>query len=252
MRPLISIITVTYNAQDTILHTLESVAAQSCKQYEHVIIDGASSDRTLQIVSDFDNEDRIKLISEPDKGTYDAMNKGITHSSGDYLIFLNSGDKFHSPHTLQHVVDAILENNYPGIVYGQTDLVDYEGRYLGPRHLQAPEHLTIDSFKQGMVVCHQAFVVLRRITHFYNLKYKFSSDYEWCILALQHSHHNIYLPETLIDYLSEGLTTKNHKSSLRERFSIMSTYYGFFPTLWRHVGFAFRYVRRRKKAVNTQ
>lgn len=252
MRPLFSIITVTYNAQDTILRTLKSADRQTCRLYEHLIMDGASSDSTLQIVNGFANQDRIRLFSQPDKGTYDAMNKGIANANGDYLIFLNAGDKFHSDDTLQRIADAIMANDYPGIVYGQTDLVDNDGRYLGPRHLQAPEKLTIDSFKQGMLVCHQAFVVLRRIAFFYNTDYRYSADYEWCILALQHSRRNVYVPETLIDYLSEGITTKNHRKSLRERFCIMSKYYGFFPTLWRHAGFAFRYIKRRKKAANIQ
>lgn len=252
MRPLFTIVTVTYNAQETIKKTLSSVSRQTCRLYEHLIVDGASSDHTLQIIRDFDNQDRLVLISEPDKGIYDAMNKGIANAQGDYLIFLNSGDKFHSPDTLQHIADAIALHDNPGIVYGQTDIVDSEGRYLGPRHLIAPENLTIDSFKHGMVVCHQAFVVLRRIAMFYNTKYKFSADYEWCILALQHSRKNVYLPETLIDYLSEGMTTRNHKASLQERFKIMSTYYGFFPTICRHISFAMRYMRRRKTAVNSQ
>lgn len=252
MRPLFTIITVTYNAQDTIRRTLDSVARQTCTNYEHLIVDGVSTDDTLSIIRKHDNQHRLALVSEPDHGIYDAMNKGIARAHGDYLIFMNSGDKFHSDDALQHIADAISQHNYPGIVYGQTDIVDNEGRYLGPRHLIAPEKLTIESFRHGMVVCHQAFVVLRRIAHFYNLKYKFSADYEWCILALQHSRCNVYVPETLVDYLSEGMTTKNHRASLRGRFAIMSTYYGFFPALWRHVGFAMRYVRRRKKAVNIQ
>lgn len=252
MRPLFTIITVTYNAQDTILRTLDSVARQTCPLYEHLIMDGASTDSTLQIIKDFTRNDRIRLYSEPDRGTYDAMNKGISHALGDYLIFLNAGDKFHSDHTLQRIADCIMAHDYPGIVYGQTDIVDNDGRYLGPRHLCAPEHLTIDSFRQGMLVCHQAFVVLKQIAFFYNIKYKYSADYEWCILALQHSRHNAYVPETIIDYLSEGLTTKNHRKSLYERFRIMCTYYGFFPTVWHHAGFALRYIRRRKNAVNPQ
>lgn len=252
MRPLFSIITVTYNAQDTIQRTLLSVSEQTCQLYQHLIIDGASTDATLQLVRDFPGQDKIVLLSEPDNGTYDAMNKGIAAAKGDYLIFLNAGDKFHSPDTLQRIADAIFRNDYPGIVYGQTDIVDNQGKYLGPRHLRAPEVLTLKSFKDGMVVCHQAFVVLRQIAGFYNLRYKYSSDYEWCILSLQHSKRNVYIPDVLIDYLSEGLTTKNLKRSLQERFSIMCTYFGLFPTLWRHIGFALRYLRRRKSAANCQ
>lgn len=119
---------------------------------------------------------------------------------------------------MQLIADAIKANNDPGIVYGQTNIVDNEGNYIGPRHLLAPEKLTLKSFANGMLVCHQAFIAVRKIAGFYSLDYRFSSDYEWCIRCLQHSRKNVGLGDTvLIDYLSEGLTTRNHSSSLRER-----------------------------------
>lgn len=251
MAPLFSIITVTYNASDTIERTLRSVDAQSCRLFEHIIVDGASSDDTLQIVERCMSEHTI-VVSERDSGIYDAMNKGISLASGDYLIFLNSGDKFHSPDTLQVMADAILNNDYPGIVYGQTDIVDNDGKYLGPRHLRAPERLTYNSFAEGMVVCHQAMAVYNRIVVPYNLRYKYSADYEWCIICLQHSKRNVYIPQVIIDYLNEGTTTSHHKASLKERFRIMCHYYGTFPTLLRHVGFLFRYLSRRNNASNIQ
>ncbi len=251
MDPLFSIITVTYNAGNTLARTIHSVASQSCTLYEHIIMDGVSTDNTLSIAQELEH-DRLRIVSSPDKGIYDAMNKGIAEARGDYLIFLNSGDKLHGADTLQTIADAILENDYPGIVYGQTDIVDNDGKYLGPRHLRAPEELSLNSFRNGMVVCHQAFVVLRRITDFYNLRYKYSADYEWCIICLQHSRRNVYLAETLIDYLNEGATTSHMRRSLMERFMIMCTYFGVIPTIWRHLGFAFRYLARRGKAANVQ
>lgn len=249
--PLFSIITVCYNAEATIARTLGSVAEQSCRLYEHIIKDGASKDSTLDIVESMAT-DRTVLISDADKGIYDAMNQALAIAKGDYVIFLNAGDKFHSPDTLQHFADAILANDYPGIVYGQTDLVDNQGLRLGPRHLVAPPVLTLESFKDGMVVCHQAFAALRRFTPFYNLDYKYSADYEWCIQCLQHSRHNVYLPEVVVDYLSEGVTTAHHSESLKERLRIMCTYYGTVPTILRHIKFAFRYLKRRRTAANSQ
>lgn len=251
MDPLFSIITVTYNAGNTIARTINSVASQSCTLYEHLIMDGASTDGTLGITQELEH-DKLRVISAPDHGIYDAMNKGISEARGDYLIFLNAGDKFHSTDTLQLIADAILKNDYPGIVYGQTDIVDDHGNYIGPRHLQAPEELTLKSFRNGMVVCHQAFVVLRRIADFYNLKYKYAADYEWCIICLQHSRSNVYLNVTIIDYLNEGETTRHMRKSLTERFLIMCTYFGVLPTIWRHIGFAFRYLARRRSASNIQ
>lgn len=245
MNPLFSIITVTYNAADTVETTMCSVAEQSCTLFEHIVQDGASTDSTLDIVRRHALE-QTQVHSTPDEGLYDAMNKALAIAQGDYVIFLNAGDRFHTPDTLQRIADAIMAHDYPGIVYGQTDIVDKTGRRLADRHLTAPEELTLDSFAEGMVVCHQAFVVLRRITSLFSRKYRFSADYEWCIHCLQHSHHNVYVPAVLVDYLNEGVTTANRRHSLIERFRIMCRYYGVLPTVWRHFGFATRYLRRRR------
>jgi len=245
MEPLFSIITVSFNAESTIERTIESIDSQTFGDYEHLIVDGASKDNTLKIVARHTNNKR-SIISEPDKGIYDAMNKGICHTSGKYLIFLNSGDKFHTVDTLAIIAKTIEDNNLPGIVYGQTDIVDNKGCRIGPRHLSAPEELSLKSFAKGMLVCHQAFVALRRITGGYNLRFKFSADYDWCIRCLQHSHRNVGLTDTvLIDYLNEGATTQNRFKSLMERFRIMSYYYGFIPTAARHVSFIFRALKRK-------
>ena len=245
--PLFSIITATYNAADTVGRTLASVDAQTFSDYEHIVVDGASADGTTGLVNAAENPAR-RMISEPDRGLYDAMNKGIATATGRYLIFLNAGDKFHSPDTLKLLADAVAREDSPGIVYGQTLIVDDAGRTVGERHLRAPAELTLKSFARGMLVCHQAFVPLRRIAGFYNLKYRYSADYEWCIRCLQHSRKNVGLTDTyLVDYLSEGLTTRHRLPSLMERFRIMSYYYGFFSTVCRHFGFVVRALRRRLK-----
>ena len=243
LRPLFSIITVTYNAQDTLPVTLSSVAKQTCELYEHIIVDGASTDQTLSVLSGFSNP-RLHVMSGHDNGIYDAMNKGLAEAKGDYVIFLNAGDSFHSPDTLQHIADTIMEEDYPGVVYGQTDIVDAEGRRLGPRHLQAPERLTLKDFADGMVVCHQAFVALRRITDPYDLHYCYSADYEWCILVLQHARRTVGMNEVIVDYLNEGTTTRHRRESLWERYRIMCYYYGTLPTILRHVKFFFRSFRK--------
>lgn len=243
--PLFTIITATFNAADTLARTIDSVDSQLCRDYEHLIIDGASSDNTLAIAEATENPLR-KIYSEPDKGLYDAMNKGISKAVGKYLIFLNAGDKFHSTQTLQLLAEAAGSENAPGIIYGQTIIVDDRGRNPRPRHLQAPRELTLGAFADGMLVCHQSFVALRKITGFYNLRYRFSADYEWCIRCLQHSRRNVFIDhEPLTDYLDGGLTTRNRWRSLRERFAIMCTYYGTFATILRHFRFAARAVKRK-------
>lgn len=244
MNPLFSIITVTYNAAATLPPTLKSVKEQTCRLYEYIIIDGASKDETVRLANESGIQS-LNLISEPDRGLYDAMNKGLGVANGDYVIFLNAGDSFHSKDTLQQIADAIMDNDYPGIVYGQTQIVDSARNRIGDRHLTAPSVLTLDSFKNGMVVCHQAFIVLRKLVDNYDTRYRYSADYEWCIRCLQRSHRNYYVDGLLIDYLSEGMTTAHHKASLIERFRIMSHYYGLLPTVVRHFKFFFRNLKRR-------
>lgn len=249
VKPLFSIITVTYNAASTLPPTIASVMEQTCDLYEMIVVDGASTDGTLDLLRECTHAN-LRWISEPDKGIYDAMNKGIAMAEGEYVIFLNAGDRFASAETLQLLADAAMDDDFPGIIYGQTDIVDSDGRVLGPRHLRAPEVLTLDSFKDGMTVCHQAFVTLRKITGFYNLDYRFSADYDWCIRCLQHSRRNHYVDETIIHYLSEGMTTANMKASLRERFNIMCRYFGTLPTMWRHLKFLKRYINRRSSSAS--
>lgn len=252
--PLVSIITVTYNAESTIAATMKSVADQTAADYEHIIMDGVSTDRTLELAEQ-DATDRTRIISSPDMGIYDAMNKALGEARGRYVLFLNAGDQFADQDTLQRYINAVLSHDYPGVVYGQTMLIDSRGSVIGPRHLRAPVDLTYDSFRDGMVVCHQAFMVLRKIAPLYNTdRYRLSADYEWCLLCLQHSRANIYLgARPVIHYLSEGLTTRNHRASLVERFRIMCRYYGTMPTVWRHLGFAKRYLSRRiAGSVNNQ
>lgn len=242
--PLFSIITVTYNASSTLGRTMKSVAMQSYGRYEHIIMDGVSKDETLTVAGKC-ADNRTRIISQPDAGLYDAMNNAMDIASGEYLIFLNAGDKFHDAEVLQHLAEAVEATPRSGIVYGQTDLVDDDGRYLGPRHLKAPRTLTVNSFKKGMLVCHQAMAVRRDIAPHYDTRWRFSADFDWCIMCLKHSPKNVYVDSTLIDYLYEGMTTRNHGASLRERFRIMAHHYGFTPTMLRHVGFVLRGIMRK-------
>ena len=154
LHPKFSIITVTYNAGAVLEDTIQSVITQTYKNVEYIIVDGGSKDRTLQIIEQY-KEHIHTVISEPDKGLYDAMNKGIKLATGDYLCFLNAGDELHEDDTLQLMVHSITESTLPDVLYGDTAIVDEEGHFLHMRRLSAPEKLTWKSFKQGMLVCHQ-------------------------------------------------------------------------------------------------
>lgn len=245
-RPLISVITITYNAAETLQQTMKSVAEQVFRDFEHVLVDGASKDDTISLARRM-GTDRLRIISEPDDGLYYAMNKGIKVARGRYLIFLNSGDRFHSADTLQAYADAIAERN-PDILFGDTDIVDMEGNRIGPRHLSAPDILTFDSFSKGMLICHQAFMVRKEIAPLYDTDYRFSSDYDWCIRCIKASRagDRVNLHRVTIDYLSDGLTDKNKKASLMERFRIMASHYGTMKAVSAHLSFIPRAIKRGK------
>ena len=238
-RPLFSIITITFNAAGTLPTTLRSVELQTFTDYEYLIVDGAATDGTVAIAQH--SAAVSSVTSEPDKGLYDAMNKGLRKARGGYLVFLNAGDAFHEPDTLQKIADSIEKNN-PDIVYGETALVDSERRFISMRRLQAPERLSVKSFRMGMLVCHQAFIVRREIAPEYDLRYRFSADFDWCIRCMQMAKTITHTHEVLIDYLNEGVTTANREASLRERYEIMCRYYGTLPTFLRHLWFAVRFA----------
>jgi glycosyltransferase involved in cell wall biosynthesis len=242
--PTFSIITVTYNAAATIEATLLSVRQQTYRHFEHLIIDGASKDKTLYIIYKY-KDDTIKVFSEPDKGLYDAMNKGIRMASCDYLCFLNAGDTFHEVDTLEKIANTIATtpDELPSILYGETAIVNAERQFLHMRRHKAPDVLTWKSFQQGMLVCHQAFLVKRTLAEPYNLQYKYSSDFDWCIRMMKKADviSNTHL--ILIDYLDEGMTTRHHKESLIERLRIMAKHYGWCKTIIMHLWFAIRLLR---------
>ena len=239
--PKFSIITVTYNAEKVLEDTIQSVVFQTYRNVEYIIVDGGSTDNTLDVVHKY--QERIcKVISEPDKGLYDAMNKGIRMATGDYLCFLNAGDELHENETLQKIVYTLKGKELPDVIYGETAIVDEEGHFLHMRRLSTPEHLHWKSFKEGMLVCHQAFFARRELAlaNPYDLRYRFSADFDWCIRIMKQSKnlHNRHL--TLIDYLNEGMTTQNHKASLKERFRIMTKHYGWISTILHHGWFVIR------------
>lgn len=233
--------------------------SQSYPRIEHLIIDGCSTDHTMSHVQRYverngENKHLIRVLREPDKGLYDAMNKGIQQATGYYLVFLNAGDKLHEPTTIEQIVEQTRwqrnQVNY-AVIYGETDLVDNEGHFLRHRRLQAPEHLTAKSFLQGMLVCHQSFYVRTDIarTEPYDLRYRYSADYDWCIRIMKRAERrrlrflNTHL--ILTDYLSEGLTTKNHRRSLLERLRLMGRHYGWPRAILQHLWFVIRAIIKR-------
>ena len=253
-----SIVTITYNAEKVLERTLNSVLHQTYEGVEHLIVDGASKDNTLLMEERYkeqndtsENGHKVIILSEPDHGIYDAMNKGLTQASGDYIVFLNAGDCLPDAHTLEEIVhqsrlNQYPENELPGVLYGNTNIVDNEGRFLHPRRLQPPAKLTWKSFRHGMLVCHQAFYARTDIAKNtqYDTRYRFSADVDWCIRVMRESERmGLTLCNTkmvVANYTEEGATTQHHSESLKERFHVMRRHYGLVTTLAMHAWFFIR------------
>ncbi len=248
-----SIITVTYQAATVLQRTLDSVACQTFRHIEHLIIDGASKDDTVTIARRYaEGKDySVRVFSAPDKGIYDAMNRGIEQAHGDYVVFLNAGDVLHATHTLQAVQDAVAgqsANDRPAVIYGDTAIVDGQGHFLRMRRLRPPRHLTWRSFRWGMLVCHQSFYVRTDVARQnpYCLQYRHSADVDWCIRVMKEAEQR-HLPiinshAVLSDFMAGGNTTQHHRDSLRERFAVMRSHYGLAVTLFCHLWFVVRAV----------
>ena len=236
MKPKISVITIVYNDVKHLEETILSVTEQTFDNIEYIIIDGGSTDGTLDVIKN--HADKLSYwISEKDNGIYDAMNKGLRIASGDFVWFLNSGDQIHEKNTVEELVRQIDEET--DVIYGETVLINDEGEILGMRRKQAPENLTWKSFFTGMMVCHQSVLVRRNVAPEYNEKYRFSADFEWVLLSLKKARKIVNSHQILSRYLEEGATTQNHKASLKERFDIMKRFFGFIPTVVVHIWLAF-------------
>lgn len=239
--PVFSIITITYNASKWLEKTILSVLSQSYPHIEYIIIDGGSTDGTVEIIKRYASGISF-WISEPDKGIYDAMNKGLQKATGDYVWFINAGDSLYTSDTVQQVATFIQKRKVlPDIIYGETIIIDEEGRSLGLRRLKAPDKLTWKSFRMGMLVCHQSFITKRTIAPLYDLKYRYSADFEWCIRCMKNARKICNTRITLSNFLDGGVSTTQRKASLKERYDIMCQYYGVVSTSLLHLWFAIRF-----------
>ena len=271
-RMFVSIVTVTYNPGELLEPTMRSVAEQVGVQIDYVVVDGASKDGTVErlrsfgkrieeIEADGGQDERNQLtyrwVSEPDRGLYDAMNKGLAMASGDYVLFLNAGDTLAHPRVL---ADLWSERKGSAVYYGQAMVVEsMGGRELGLRKPLPPQHLNWRSLRFGMVVSHQAFVIKRERALPYDLQYRICADIDWMIRCLRALDPGALGPEVvsskalgvhfadrvLVHFLDGGLSSQRRKAAWKERFLIMSRHYGPLNNLLNHGWIVIRYVLRR-------
>lgn len=238
VKPTISIITVVYNNVRDIAYTIESVLGQSYPYVEYIVVDGASTDGTMEVVGNY--SDRIsKIVSEKDKGIYDAMNKGLRMATGDYVLFLNSGDELYGSTTLACVVE---QGKGADIIYGETKLVDEQRQIIGDRRHKVPIHFDWKSFRYGMSICHQAIYVRRSIADPYDTQYQLSADIDWVIRAAKKAKSTQNVHAFVAKYLVGGTTQKRHRQGLKERYQIFKKHYGTVANIINHFIIAIRLV----------
>lgn len=244
--PKLTVITIVYNNVRDIERTINSVLNQTYPKIEYIIIDGKSTDGTLAIIEKYRSK-VSKIVSEPDKGIYDAMNKGLALATGDYVLFMNSGDEIFDEHTVQDIFDSA-----PGadIYYGETEMYNDNWQSLGRRRHEAPEQFDWKSFKYGMSISHQAIYIKRSIIAPYDLSYKYSSDIDWIIKAAKKASSIVNVHRYVAKYLVGGMSKKKHRESLKERFNIFTKYYGLIPNIINHiiiaVNLAFYFVKHQR------
>lgn len=206
----ISVVTVCFNAADLIEKTISSVAEQTYPDVEYIVIDGKSTDATTDIIRKY--SDSISYwVSEPDNGIYDAMNKGISAATGDYIIFMNAGDSFTDSTVLEKVVPYLGSHT---IVSGRWNRCYSDGKVK-----QAAPKKT-ESLKVEMPICHQATFI--RLPYHkdnpFDTSFKLSADYDFFYKAWRHGETFSYLDETIVDFIeAEGASTDNITTSVMER-----------------------------------
>jgi glycosyltransferase involved in cell wall biosynthesis len=235
-KPTISLITVCFNADKYIENTLKSIIEQDFDYKEIIVIDGASKDYTLSLINKY-SEKINRLVSEPDKGLYDAMNKGLNLASGEYVLFINAGDTFHDNQTLSKCMNQCANAD---VIYGDTLITDQNWQAKHLRRLRPPQKLKFRSFAKGMLVSHQSFIARRSLVTNYNLNYRYSADFDWCIQILGKSKKNCFYNAPIAHFMDGGQTSKTLIPGLKERFKIMYKHYGLLSTLLNHVFILFR------------
>lgn len=240
----ISIITVCYNAREVIIPTIESVIGQTYPAIEYLIIDGHSTDGTQEIVQRYATHIQ-KLISEPDRGVYDAMNKGLELASGQYVLFLNAGDALSGP----NVLSIIFQHGVPDtdLYYGETNIIDQNRRLLGTRSQltsrKLPEQLRKKDFLKGQVVSHQSFIPRRDLCEPYDLRYSCSADIDWMLQILSRSSNDVNVNQPISNYLQGGISDTNLFRCWKERFLILLRYFSWLQVLGAHVHYGVRFLK---------
>lgn len=232
--PLLSIITVTYNAENVLERTIKSIIGQTVQDFEYILVDGKSNDKTLSIIEKYKKHIDV-LVSEKDDGIYDAMNTGMTLAKGDFIWFMNAGDEIASPNIVERILGKLEAKT--DLIYGDALFVNNQGVARGlrsevtPHRLPSPIHWK--DFRYGMLVCHQSFIVAKSIAPTYTIE-NLSADLDFEISALKASKSQLYIPFPISRYLEGGVSNQQLKRSLLDRFKVMRKHFGLAGSIAAH------------------
>ena len=216
----VTIITATYNSGLSVLDCIRSVAEQDYDQIEHLIIDGNSSDNTLQLIerSGYLESRRVKLISEPDKGIYDALNKGLALASGDVIGFLHSDDLFESPSVVSQVAETFASSGCDGL-YGDLVYVDKEDPDRIIRYWKSRSY-HMGLLRSGWMPPHPTLYLKRSVYeefgHF-NVDLRIAADYDFILRIFKQATLNFhYLPKVMVRMRLGGASNRNFRNLIRK------------------------------------
>lgn len=239
--PMLSIVTVVYNSEQYLERTILSILNQTFKDVEHIILDGNSKDKTLDIIQKF-NDQIAYWKSEPDKGIYDAMNKAQNFATGKYIMFLNSGDEFCDNNVLENIFKI---NTTSDVYYGDTLITDEQGNPLRNRRLRPPQKINWKDFRYGMLICHQSIIVKRELSKQYNIEYKIAADIDWAIRSIRDANAITNTHINISKFMEGGMSSQHHQRGLQERFKILTKHYGLIPNVLTHIYFVFRIIAQK-------
>lgn len=221
---------------------MESVRAQTYRHIEYIVVDGGSTDGTREFIEAY-NDQIDRWVSEPDKGIYDAMNKGLRMATGDFVWFMNAGDLVYAPETVAQLMER---HRGEDILYGDTVLINEQFEVTGERsHKALPERLRLRSMRLGMVVCHQALLVRRTIAPEFDLGHPIAADIDWTIRALKQSENTLNSRLILTRFLEGGFSHQNKWASWKDRFRILRKHFGLGATLLAHAEITLRALGRK-------
>jgi glycosyltransferase involved in cell wall biosynthesis len=243
--PLISVITVAFNDRDNLEQTIQSVLAQDCDDFEYIIVDGNSKDGSVELIER--HAHRVaRWVSEPDKGIYDAMNKGTHMARGHFVNYLNAGDTYASPQTLRKVQGELEAHAGIDVLYGRA-LNRMEGP--GGVHYEKGKQITADTLFTSIPFCHQAMFFRRKVflaQGGYNLQYRVIADYAWTVtyaLACGDLSGFRFMDHILIKYLDGGFSFKNMRLAAREKLQLARAYHSGRYLLANYLSFIALYVK---------